>query len=121
MIPATLPRPDFNIHWDIPKVFVVHCARLAPHKDWGGNEPERLARALSVLEPIAQRAEASLAEVIVLRGNVGGKRATADASVPFTAPFAPGRSDATDEITEAASFDEIEPIHDRLRNCAKKD
>ncbi|MFW5654179.1 MAG: catalase/peroxidase HPI [Roseicyclus sp.] len=95
--------------------------RLAPQKDWEGNEPERLSRVLSVLEPIAARAGASIADVIVLGGNVGVERAAAAAGVPVTVPFAPGRGDATDEMTDAASFDVLEPIHDGFRNWLKKD
>ena len=95
--------------------------RLAPQKDWEGNEPERLARVMSVLEPIAARAGASVADVIVLGGNVGIERAAAAAGVPVTVPFAPGRGDATDEMTDAPSFDVLEPIHDGFRNWVKKD
>jgi catalase-peroxidase len=95
--------------------------RLAPQKDWEGNEPERLARVLSVLEPIAARAGASVADVIVLGGNVGVERAAAAAGVPVTVPFAPGRGDATDGMTDASSFDVLEPIHDGFRNWVKKD
>ena len=95
--------------------------RLAPQKDWEGNEPERLARVLSVLEPIAARAGASIADVIVLGGNVGVEHAAAAAGVAVTVPFAPGRGDATDEMTDAASFDVLEPIHDGFRNWVKKD
>ena len=95
--------------------------RLAPQKDWEGNEPERLTRVLSVLEPIAARAGASVADVIVLGGNVGVEQAAAAAGVPVTVPFAPGRGDATDEMTDAPSFDVLEPIHDGFRNWVKKD
>ena len=95
--------------------------RLAPQKDWEGNEPERLARVLSVLEPIAARAGASVADLIVLGGNVGVEQAAAAACVPVTVPFAPGRGDATDQMTDAPSFDVLEPIHDGFRNWVKKD
>lgn len=95
--------------------------RLAPQKDCEGNEPDRLARVLSVLEPIAARAGASVADVIVLGGNVGLEQAAAAAGVPVTVPFAPGRGDATEEMTDAASFDVLEPIHDGFRNWVKKD
>jgi catalase-peroxidase len=95
--------------------------RLAPQKDWEGNEPERLARVLSVLEPIAARAGASVADLIVLGGNVGVEQAAAAAGVPVTVPFAPGRGDATDQMTDAPSFDVLEPIHDGFRNWVKKD
>ncbi|MEP4166465.1 catalase/peroxidase HPI [Maricaulis sp.] len=95
--------------------------RLAPQKDWEGNEPQRLARVLGVLEPIAKEYGASLADVIVLGGNVGVERAAAAAGVDITVPFSPGRGDATDEMTDADSFDVLEPIHDGYRNWLKKD
>ncbi len=95
--------------------------RLAPQKDWEGNEPERLARVLSVLEPIAERAGASIADVIVLAGNFGVEQAARAAGVVVDVPFAPGRGDATDQMTDADSFDVLEPIHDGFRNWVKKD
>eukprot|EP00752_Nemacystus_decipiens_P000161 g161.t1 len=95
--------------------------RLAPQKDWAGNEPERLAKVLGVLEPIAAEAGASLADVIVLAGNVGVERAAQAAGVAVEVPFAPGRGDASAEMTDAASFDVLEPIHDGFRNWLKQD
>jgi catalase-peroxidase len=94
--------------------------RLAPMKDWEGNEPARLAKVLAVLEPIAAAAGASLADVIVLAGNVGVEQAARAAGVTIDVPFAPGRGDATAEQTDAASFDVLEPIHDGYRNWVKK-
>ncbi|MGF1563565.1 MAG: catalase/peroxidase HPI [Geminicoccaceae bacterium] len=95
--------------------------RLAPQKDWEGNEPERLARVLAVLEPIAAESGASLADVIVLAGNVGVEQAAKAAGFEVTVPFAPGRGDATDEMTDAASFEPLEPLADGYRNYLKKD
>jgi len=95
--------------------------RLAPQKDWAGNEPERLQKVLSVLEPIAKEAGASIADVIVLAGNVGVEHAAAAAGVSVNVPFAPGRGDATQEWTDAESFAPLEPIHDGFRNWVKKD
>ncbi len=95
--------------------------RLAPQKDWAGNEPTRLARVLSILEPIAQAAGASLADVIVLAGNVGIEKAAKEAGVDVTVPFAAGRGDATQEQTDVASFAVLEPIHDGFRNYQKED
>ncbi|MFU8897104.1 MAG: catalase/peroxidase HPI [Gammaproteobacteria bacterium] len=95
--------------------------RLAPQKDWEGNEPERLARVLKVLEGIAADTGASVADVIVLAGNVGVEQAARAAGFDVTVPFAPGRGDATDEMTDAESFDALEPIHDGYRNWLKKD
>ncbi|WP_417262073.1 catalase/peroxidase HPI [Celeribacter sp.] len=95
--------------------------RLAPQKDWEGNEPARLAKVLSVLEPIAAETGASVADVIVLAGGVGVEQAAKAAGFDITVPFAPGRGDATDEMTDAASFDVLEPIADGYRNWLKKD
>ena len=90
--------------------------RLAPQKDWEGNEPERLAKVLGVLEPIAQEAGASIADVIVLAGNVGVEQAAQAAGFDITVPFSPGRGDATDEMTEVSSFDALQPFADGYRN-----
>ncbi|WP_269525731.1 catalase/peroxidase HPI [Coraliomargarita parva] len=95
--------------------------RLAPFKDWPGNEPDRLAKVLSVLDPIAAGAGASLADVIVLAGNVGVEQAAAAAGHSIVVPFAPGRGDATAEMTDAESFAPLEPIHDGYRNWVKQD
>ncbi|KAA6185160.1 catalase/peroxidase HPI [Thiohalocapsa marina] len=95
--------------------------RLAPQKDWEGNEPDRLARVLGVLEPIATGAGASLADVIVLAGNVGIEQAARAAGMDIEVPFAPGRGDATAKMTDAESFEPLEPVHDGFRNWQKKD
>ncbi len=95
--------------------------RLTPQKDWEGNEPERLARVLNVLEPIAAEAGASIADVIVLAGNVGVEQAAQAAGYDVSVPFAPGRGDATDEMTDAESFEPLEPLHDAYRNWLKDD
>ncbi|MEP3046504.1 MAG: catalase/peroxidase HPI [Roseibium sp.] len=95
--------------------------RLAPQKDWAGNEPDRLAKVLAVLEPIAAEYGASVADVIVLAGNVGVEQAAKAAGHNVTVPFAPGRGDATDEVTDAASFDVLEPLADGYRNWQKTD
>ncbi|SDG08082.1 catalase/peroxidase HPI [Alloyangia pacifica] len=95
--------------------------RLAPQKDWEGNEPERLARVLNVLEPLANATGASLADTIVLAGNVGVELAAKAAGHDISVPFAPGRGDATDEMTDAGSFDPLEPVADGFRNWKKKD
>jgi len=95
--------------------------RLAPQKDWAGNEPARLARVLSVLEPIAQSTGASIADLIVLGGSVGIEKAAKAAGVTATVPFAAGRGDATPEQTDGLSFAPLEPIHDGFRNYQKED
>ena len=95
--------------------------RLAPQKDWEGNEPARLQKVLAVLEPIAAESGASVADVIVLAGNLGVEQAAKAAGFDIEVPFAPGRGDATDAMTDAASFSALEPIHDGYRNWLKKD
>ena len=95
--------------------------RLAPQKDWEGNEPERLARVLSVLEPLAEQFGASVADTIVLAGSVGVEMAAKAAGHDIEVPFAPGRGDATAEQTDEDSFEPLEPIHDGYRNWLKKD
>ncbi len=95
--------------------------RLEPQKSWEGNEPTRLARVLSVLEPIAASSGASIADVIVLAGNVGIEKAAKEAGTTLTVPFAPGRGDATQEQTDLESFAVLEPIHDGFRNYLQKD
>jgi len=95
--------------------------RLAPQNDWEGNEPKRLAKVLGVLEPIAKEAGASVADVIVLAGNVGVELAAKAAGFDVTVPFAPGRGDATDKMTDADSFEPLEPLADGYRNWQKKD
>ena len=95
--------------------------RLAPQKDWEGNEPARLAKVLAVLERIAAESGASVADVIVLAGNVGVEQAAKAAGFDIAVPFAPGRGDATDAMTDAASFEVLEPLADGYRNWLKKD
>ncbi|RUO59112.1 catalase/peroxidase HPI [Pseudidiomarina marina] len=94
--------------------------RLAPQKDWEGNEPERLAKVLRKLEPIAKATGASIADVIVLGGNYAIEQAAKNAGFNIEVPFAPGRGDATDEQTDVDSFEPLEPIHDGFRNWLKK-
>ena len=94
--------------------------RLEPQKNWEGNEPERLNRVLSVLEPIAKASGASLADVIVLAGNIGVERAAKAAGFDIEVPFKQGRGDASAEQTDADSFAPLEPIHDGFRNWLKK-
>lgn len=95
--------------------------RLAPQKDWEGNEPARLAKVLAVLEGIASETGASLADVIVLAGNVGVELAAKAAGFDVEVPFAPGRGDATAEQTDADGFAVLEPLADGFRNWQKKD
>lgn len=94
--------------------------RLAPQKDWQGNEPERLSKVLAVLEKIAADAGISIADTIVLAGNVGVEQAAKAAGVNITVPFTTGRGDATLEQTDVESFDVLEPLADGFRNWQKK-
>ncbi|EHR0757940.1 catalase/peroxidase HPI [Vibrio parahaemolyticus] len=94
--------------------------RLAPQKDWQGNEPERLSRVLPVLESIAKDTGASVADVVVLAGNVGIEQAASAAGVNVTVPFLPGRGDATQDMTDVESFEVLEPLHDGYRNWLKQ-
>ncbi len=97
--------------------------RLSPMKDWEGNEPPRLQKVLSVLEGIQAglSKKVSLADLIVLGGTAAVEKAARDAGVNITVPFAPGRGDATAEMTDAESFEVLEPLHDGYRNWQKKD
>ena len=97
--------------------------RLAPQKDWEGNEPDRLAKVLKTLEGIQAGLDkkVSLADLIVLGGSAAVEKAAHDAGVNITVPFTAGRGDATDEMTDADSFDVLEPLADGFRNWLKKD
>lgn len=94
--------------------------RLAPQKDWQGNEPKRLQKVLSVLEPIAKEFGISVADTIVLAGNVGVEKAIKKAGMDITVPFAPGRGDASAEMTDVESFEYLEPKADGYRNWQKE-
>ena len=95
--------------------------RLAPQKDWVGNEPDRLARVLAVYEGIAADTGASVADVIVLGGNAGIQQAAKAAGVDVSVPFMPGRGDAAQEMTDVEAFEVLEPVHDGYRNWLKDD
>ncbi|SDS35110.1 catalase/peroxidase HPI [Pseudomonas oryzae] len=95
--------------------------RLAPQKDWEGNEPARLAKVLAVYEKIAAETGASVADVIVMGGNLGVEQAAKAAGVEVSVPFAPGRGDASQAQTDVDSFAVLEPLHDAYRNWLKKD
>ncbi|GAA5645060.1 catalase/peroxidase HPI [Vibrio proteolyticus] len=94
--------------------------RLAPQKDWQGNEPDRLSRVLPVMERIASENGVSVADVIVLAGNVGIEQAAKAAGIPITVPFSPGRGDTTQAMTDVESFEVLEPLHDGYRNWLKQ-
>lgn len=93
--------------------------RLAPQKDWEGNEPARLAKVLAAYAKIAAETGASVADVIVLGGNVGLEQAIKAAGFNVDVPFAPGRGDASQAQTDVESFEVLEPVHDGFRNWQK--
>ena len=94
--------------------------RLAPQKDWVGNEPDRLARALNVYEKISKDSGASIADIIVLAGNVGIEQAGKAGGLDILVPFKSGRGDATQEMTDIESFEVLEPLADGYRNWLKE-
>ncbi|ANO34699.1 catalase/peroxidase HPI [Vibrio breoganii] len=95
--------------------------RLSPQKDWQGNEPSKLAKVLAELETIASESGASVADTIVIAGNLGVEQAAKSAGFDISVPFTPGRGDATSEMTDAESFAVLEPVADGFRNWQKKE
>ncbi|EIK44227.1 catalase/peroxidase HPI [Cellvibrio sp. BR] len=97
--------------------------RLAPQKDWEGNEPARLQKVLGVLAGIQSglSKKVSMADLIVLGGTAAVEKAARDAGVNISVPFAAGRGDATEAQTDAESFAPLEPIHDGFRNWVQRD
>ncbi|MBU3596724.1 catalase/peroxidase HPI [Polynucleobacter sp. 86C-FISCH] len=94
--------------------------RLTPQKGWEGNEPERLARVLAVYESFAKETGVSVADIIVLGGNVGIELAAQAGGFKVDVPFLPGRGDATQEMTDIESFAVLEPLADGYRNWLKQ-
>ena len=96
--------------------------RLAPQRDWPGNEPERLNKVLAVLETIQAEfgKPVSLADLIVLAGSAAVEQAARDAGVALTVPFIAGRGDAVQAMTDVESFAVLEPLHDGYRNWQKQ-
>jgi catalase-peroxidase len=133
LLASGLSRTDLiNTAWDSARTFRGSDfrggangarIRLAPQKDWAGNEPERLQNVLAKLAEIQSglSKKVSLADLIVLGGTAAVEAAARDAGVDVTVPFAPGRGDATEEQTDAESFDVLEPLHDGYRNWLKED
>lgn len=97
--------------------------RLAPQKDWTGNEPERLQKVLNKLIEIQSQltTKVSLADLIVLGGTAAVEKAAHNAGINIKVPFLQGRGDATEEMTDAESFAELEPTNDAFRNFMKKE
>ncbi len=121
-----------NTAWDSARTF--RCSdyrgganggriRLAPQKDWVGNEPERLQKVLNTLTQIQSglQKKISIADLIVLGGSAAIEKAANDAGVKIKVPFSAGRGDATADMTDAESFETLEPIHDGYRNWLKKE
>ena len=94
--------------------------RLAPQKNWVGNEPDRLATVLNVYEKISKDSGASIADIIVLAGNIGIEQAAKAGGFNVNVPFKPGRGDATPEMTDVESFEVLEPLADGFRNWQKE-
>ncbi|MDT0593332.1 catalase/peroxidase HPI [Glaciecola petra] len=95
--------------------------RLAPQKDWVANEPERLTKVLGVIEDIASQTGASIADTIVLAGNVGLEQSIKAAGFDIEVPFAAGRGDASDKQTDAESFEVLQVLADGFRNFQLKE
>lgn len=121
-----------NTAWDSARTF--RCSdyrggangariRLAPQKNWEGNEPERLKKVLKKIEEIQSMLpkKVSIADLIVLGGSAAIEKAAREAGVHIKVPFSPGRGDATPEMTDGESFEPLEPVHDGYRNWLKKD
>ena len=119
-----------NTAWDSARTF--RCSdfrggangariRLAPQKDWEGNEPERLQKVLNKLTEIqfGLAKKISLADLIVLGGSAAIEEAAKAGGVNIKVPFSSGRGDATPEMTEVDSFNALEPLHDAYRNWLK--
>jgi catalase-peroxidase len=120
-----------NTAWDSARTF--RCSdyrggangariRLAPQKFWEGNEPMRLEKVLNKLTELQAglKKKVSIADLIVLGGTAAVEKAARDAGYDIKVPFAPGRGDATQEMTDVESFAVLEPIHDGFRNWLKK-
>ena len=90
-------------------------------KDWEANEPKRLSKVLKVLENIAKKTKSTVADVIILAGNVGLEKAIKKAGSKVKVPFKSGRGDSTQKETEVKSFKWLEPHHDGFRNYTKAD
>ncbi len=113
------------VAWDSAKTFRTSDLRggangarisLSPQKDWDSNEPERLSKTLSVLKTIALDTGASLADTIVIAGNLAIEEAAKTAGYSITVPLVKGRGDASQEMTDVNSFSNLEPAADAFRN-----
>ncbi len=95
--------------------------RLLPQKNWVANEPEKLDKVLVKLEKVAKKVNASLADIIVLSGNIGLENSINKAGFKVKVPFTPGRGDASQDQTDIDSFKVLEPLHDAFRNWTKEE
>ena len=114
-----------SVAWDSAKTFRNSDLRggangarisLSPQKDWDANEPERLSKTLSILKTIALDTGASLADTIVIAGNLAVEEAAKAAGYSITIPLVKGRGDASQEMTDVNSFSNLEPAADAFRN-----
>ena len=133
LLSCGLTQPELiNTAWDSARTF--RCSdyrggangariRLAPQKDWEGNEPQRLGKVLKKLTEIQTglNIKISIADLIVLGGSAAVEKAAQDAGFNIKVAFNPGRGDATSDMTDVESFDVLEPIHDAYRNWLKKE
>tara|TARA_B100000809_G_scaffold73939_1_gene71720 strand:+ start:16873 stop:19047 length:2175 start_codon:yes stop_codon:yes gene_type:complete len=121
-----------NTAWDSARTFRgsdyrggANGARISlePQKDWEGNEPKRLKNVLNKLTEIQSSLDkkVSIADLIVLGGSAAIEKAAYEGGININVPFSPGRGDALEAMTDAESFDVLEPIHDGYRNWLKKD
>jgi catalase-peroxidase len=93
--------------------------RLSPQKNWTGNEPERLKKTLSVIESVASGFSISISDTIIIAGNTAVEEAAMAAGYNINVPFNAGRGDATQEMTDENSFNNLEPLADGYRNWIK--
>ena len=114
-----------SVAWDSAKTFRSSDLRggangariaLSPQKDWDANEPDRLSKTLSILKTIASDTGASLADTIVIAGNLAIEEAAKAAGYSITIPLVKGRGDATQDMTDVNSFSNLEPAADAFRN-----
>ena len=94
--------------------------RLAPQKDWIGNEPKRLSKTLSIYEAITKKTGVSVADIIVLAGNIGIEQSAKEGGFKIKVPVTPGRGDASQAMTDVESFEVLEPLADGYRNWLKE-
>ncbi len=95
--------------------------RLLPQKKWEGNEPAKLNKVIEKLEKVSKKLKVSLADIIILAGNLGLEKSIQKSGIKIKVPFLPGRGDATQAQTDIDSFKVLEPLHDAFRNWVKEE